>query len=259
MRDAFADYKVYQPGERIVNVADSRNVKCTGIGNGKLLFCLPDGISKPVTIENVLHVPTCRNLLSMGQLMEKGLEIQIDPEKGCYLYKDDKLTGFAKMHKRLFLLDTVYMSKEIEEFEHVDKVILQKEKEMEKEKRLSAELWHRRLGHVSYRTIGSMENAVGGMRLMVGKGKSVANPKCEDCVKATISWKPFHLLRYPATKILECIHTDVCGLVEVMSLTSKRYFVLFTDKYTRYGTGYFMEWKSEVFSCFQEFHASVER
>ena len=111
MRDAFPDYKVYQPWERMVNVTDSRNVECAGIGSVKLLLCLPGGTSKPVTIENVLHVLTCRNLLSMGQLIDKGLDIQIDPEEGCYLYKDNKLTGFAKMHKRLFLLDTVYRSK----------------------------------------------------------------------------------------------------------------------------------------------------
>jgi len=80
-----------------------------------------------------------------------------------------------------------------------------------------------------------------------------------DCVKGAISRKPFCLPQHPATQILERIHTDVCGPMEVMSLGRKRYFVMFTDEYARYATGYFMERKSEVFGCFQEFHASVER
>jgi len=165
------------------------------------------------------------------------------------------------MHKRLFLLNTTYKPKQTIEFEHVDKVILQevKEEEKEKKKRLDAELWHWRFGHVSYRTIGSMEGAVSRMSLEEEKRKGVANPECEDCVKGTISRKPFHPPRHPATQILERIHTDVCGPMEAMSLGRKRYFVLFTDEYTRYSTGYFMERKSEVFRCFQEFHASVER
>jgi len=104
-----------------------------------------------------------------------------------------------------------------------------------------------------------MEAAVGGMRLTVEGEKGQAKSECEDCVKGAISRKPFSLPRHPATQILERIHTDVCGPMEVMSLGRKRDFVLFTDEYTRYATGYFIERKSEVFGCFQEFHASVER
>jgi len=82
MIDAFTEYKAYKPGERTVNVADSRNLICNGIGSVKIIVGLPGGRSLPVTIENIFHVPKCRNLLSMGQLMEKGLDLRIEPKEG---------------------------------------------------------------------------------------------------------------------------------------------------------------------------------
>ena len=229
----------------------------------KIIVSLQDRKIRQVTIESVLHVRQCRNLLSLGQLMEKGLEVRIEPEEGCSLYKDGLLTGIARMHKRLFLLDTIHSSPPASELDESDRVFLSlgkgKEKEHMQAKPLSAELWYRWLGHISYQTIRSMGEAVGGMTLSKGKEADEVAAKCEDCVKGTISRKPFSVPQHPATRVLERIHSDVCGPMEVMSLGRKRYFVLFTDEYTRYVTGYFMQQKSEVFDYFKEYCANVER
>ena len=105
-----------------------------------------------------------------------------------------------------------------------------------------------------------MGEAVGGMILSKGKeAPDGVTAKCEDCVKGTIPWKHLAIPQHPATPVLERIHSNVCGPTEVMSLGCKRYFVLFTDEYTRYITGYFMQQKSEVFNYFKEYCASVER
>jgi len=228
----------------MVNIADSCNLICDDIGTGKIIVSLPRGRSLPVTIENILHVPKCRNLLSMGQLNEKGLDIQIEPEEGCYLYQNRRLTGFAKMHKHLFLLNTIYKPKHATEFEHVDKVILEevKEEEQEKKTRLDAELWHQRLGHVSCCKIGSMEGAVSGMSLEEEKGKAVANPECEDCIKGTISRKPFHPPRHQATQILEPIYTDSGG-----PISAKKVFRLCISYYHPCGSWY--QARSHLFSA----------
>lgn len=134
-----------------------------------------------------------------------------------------------------------------------------KEKEHEKAKPLSAELWNRRLGHNSYQTIRSMGEAVGGMTLSKSKEMGEVTAKCEDCVKGTIHWKCFLIPQHPATRVLEHIHSDVCGPMEVISLRHQRYFVLFTNEYTQYVTGYFMQQKSEVFDYFKEYCASFQR
>jgi hypothetical protein len=61
-----------------------------------------------------------------------------------------------------------------------------------------------------------------------------------------------------ATSILDLIHSDVCGLMSSVSLTSCIYYVIFIDEFSRKSWIFFMKTKGEVFSRFQEFKALVE-
>src|SRR5205807_8011335 len=107
--------------------------------------------------------------------------------------------------------------------------------------------------------IRSMSGVVRGMKL---KGNGLAGgvkEPCEDCSKAKISRKLFSSPQHLATEVLQWIHSDVCGPMETKSIGGKAYFVLFTDEFTRFVTGYFMERKSEVFGFFLEFKAAAEK
>ena len=54
------------------------------------------------------------------------------------------------------------------------------------------------------------------------------------------------------------MHTDVCGPMQTQSFGSSRYFITFTDDYSRYCKTYFLRKKSEALEKFKEFKASVE-
>ena len=95
-----------------------------------------------------------------------------------------------------------------------------------------------------------MGEAVGGMTLSKGKEADEVAAKCEDWDKGTIPQKPFSVTRYPATPVPERTHSDECEPRDDMSLRCKRYFVVFTDEYTRYVMGNFMQEKSESFDYF---------
>ena len=58
-----------------------------------------------------------------------------------------------------------------------------------------------------------------------------------------------------STRKLQCVHSDVCGPMPTESLGRKRYFVSFTDDYSRCCQVYFH--KSEVLDKFKEFEARV--
>jgi len=58
-------------------------------------------------------------------------------------------------------------------------------------------------------------------------------------------------------KKYHCDHSDFCGPMSVGSLGGARYFVTFTDDYSRFSYVYFLKHKSEVFKKFKEFHAEV--
>ena len=219
-------------------------------------MCLPQSKSRKVAIENILHVQDCQNLLSLGQLIEHELEVKIDSRTGCYLYKNRVLMGTAKMDNLLFLLDTQPRNSQKEGSSHKENVFFEAEMES-KDKRWNQELWHRPLGHISYDSIRTMKEVVIGMR--VDHDERERKEKCEDCVRGSLGRKPFSHSPRTATKVLESIHSDICGPVETLSLGKPQYFVLFTDEYMRYTTGYFMQYKSETFDYFLKFKAEAEK
>ncbi|GJX83504.1 retrotransposon protein, putative, ty1-copia subclass [Tanacetum coccineum] len=87
----------------------------------------------------------------------------------------------------------------------------------------STYLWHRHLAHISKMTRKSF---------------------------------PHHPKR--ATDLLGIIHTDVCGPLRHMSRQGARYFITFTDDYSRYGYVYLFKHKHDVFETFKVFKNEVE-
>jgi hypothetical protein len=61
-----------------------------------------------------------------------------------------------------------------------------------------------------------------------------------------------------ADEVLEVIHTDVCGPMQVESLIRKRYFVTFIDEKSRFVDLYLLRQKCEVCKKFLEFVTLVE-
>ena len=69
---------------------------------------------------------------------------------------------------------------------------------------------------------------------------------------------PFFGTMERATDLLEIIHTDVCGPMNIKACSRYDYFLTFTDDLSRYGDIYLMKHKSETFEKFKEFHSEVE-
>ena len=62
-----------------------------------------------------------------------------------------------------------------------------------------------------------------------------------------------------ATDLLEIIHTDVCGPMNVEARGGYRYFLTFTDDLSRYEYIYLMKHKSEIVERFKEFQSEEEK
>src|SRR4051812_13384425 len=60
------------------------------------------------------------------------------------------------------------------------------------------------------------------------------------------------------TDLLEIIHTDVCGPMNIKACSRYHYFLTFTDVLSRYGYIYLMKHKSEMVEKFKEFQSEVE-
>lgn len=70
---------------------------------------------------------------------------------------------------------------------------------------------------------------------------------------------PFEQVKEPrSNRILELIHSDVCGPMSVPAHDGSRYFVTFTDNYSRASIIYCIKRKSEVFEKFKHYIAISE-
>jgi len=81
---------------------------------------------------------------------------------------------------------------------------------------------------------------------------------CEPCLMGKMTKTPFSGTMERATNLLEIIHTDVCGPMNVEARGGYRCFLTFRDDLSRYGYIYLMKHKSEIFEKFKEFHRSGE-
>jgi transposase InsO family protein len=82
---------------------------------------------------------------------------------------------------------------------------------------------------------------------------------CEGCVlgKHPRNFFPKEA-SYRAKKVLDLVHTDICGPITPNSLGKYRYFIIFIYDFSRRTWVYFLKEKSEVFFVFKKFKVLVE-
>jgi hypothetical protein len=62
---------------------------------------------------------------------------------------------------------------------------------------------------------------------------------------------PFTKKNERSKHLLGLVHSDVCGPMSISARDGSRYFVTFTDDFSRYGYVYLMRHKSESFEKFK--------
>ena len=65
--------------------------------------------------------------------------------------------------------------------------------------------------------------------------------------------------QFTASSPFELVHFDLCGLAPMCSINGFKYYVLFIDHYTKFTWIYLLKSKSEVFTKFVHFKATIEK
>lgn len=87
-----------------------------------------------------------------------------------------------------------------------------------------------------------------------------AEAVCETCMKGKqIRTNIPKRSLWKAGRVLELVHTDICGPITRISESGKRYIINFIDDYSRKCWSYFLVEKSEAFITFRDFKAASER
>jgi GAG-pre-integrase domain len=211
-----------------------------GNGSGLSIFnigsCCIGTTSKPLYLHNLLHVPDItKNLLSISQLTKDNAVIIEFTHSSCFV--KDRLTHQTLLHgtmvNGLYQLDLSPLKHEALQVVHS-----------------SATLWHSRLAHCSPAITSVLNN---------NNQISVSNSKvslCSSCCKAKAH--KLHPSTSAATVPLEVVHTDLWGPAPVVSNTGNKYYVLFTDEFSRFSWIYYCSCKSNVPRLFSLFKSRVE-
>lgn len=87
------------------------------------------------------------------------------------------------------------------------------------------------------------------------KGSVVA---CEPCIAGKQTRKSFSVGEgRRSSRVLERVHTDVCGPVSPVGLNGAKYFVTFVDDWSHFTMVYIMESKNQVLEYFRQYEALV--
>ncbi|CAL5345664.1 unnamed protein product [Camellia sinensis] len=194
-------------------------------------------------LHNVQFVPDLGyNLLSVGQLMAAGYSISFDND-ACVIrdkHSGHTLININMTQNKMFPLEVSSMENFVFAASGKD----------------DSKLWHLRYGHLNIK----------GLKLLKEKGMVFGLPKigsielCEGCIYGKQTRKSFPVGKARrASTCLELIHADLCGPMQTKSFGGSRYFLLFTDDYSRMSWVYFLENKSEAFEKFKHFKAKVEK
>ena len=103
-------------------------------------------------------------------------------------------------------------------------------------------LWHCRLGHIGVKRMKKLHAD--------GLFDYESLDACEPCLLGKMTKTSFSGTMERAADLLEIIHTDVCGPMNIKACGGYHYFLTFIDDLSRYGYIYLMKQKSEKFEKF---------
>jgi hypothetical protein len=205
---------------------------------GKGTICIETNTGCRLVLDDMRHVPDIRlNLLSVGKLD--------DIRHGSYFGNAKwKLTKGSLIVARGSKQGCLYVTKT----KLCNDVLTVAENDT------TAELWHKRLGHMSEKGMQALARIE-----FLPKLKSITLKPCEHCFAGKQHRVAFHT-RPPhrAENVLDIVYTDVCSMTE-KSLGGALYFVTFIDDHSRKIFLYVLRKKWQVLDVFKEFHAKVER
>ncbi|CAL5326432.1 unnamed protein product [Camellia sinensis] len=196
-------------------------------------------------VSEVFFVPELKNnLLSIGQLQERGLTILIQHGKLKIYHPEKGLIIQSEMTtNRMFVLLANSLSPK-------PACLYTSTQDL-------AHLWHCRYGHLSYKGLRTLQfkKMVHGIPQFKSPSTVCANcmigKQHRDSIPKKSNWR--------ATEKLQLVHADLCGPISPISNSKKRYIICFIDDFTKKTWTYVLVEKSEALSMFKHFKSYVEK
>jgi hypothetical protein len=211
------------------------NARYTMKGVGTSTFQLD--YDTPLQLSEVLFVPGMkRNLVSVSSLDDKGYKVTFFEGKVLAWHENSHMDSARVIGVRE---NSLY------------RLIVQPVQALLHDTISLSELCHRRLAHLHYRALP----ALGKMATCLPEIHVQHNGVCIGCALGNNVKGSFLSSDNRSKGILDLIHSNVCGPMNVASLNEYLYYVLFIDDHSQKTWIYFLNTMDGVFARFQEFKA----
>ncbi|GKB85443.1 retrotransposon protein, putative, ty1-copia subclass, partial [Tanacetum coccineum] len=198
---------------------------------GKFELMLKSGVR--INLNNCCYSSEMtRNIISFHALFKDGYQFSFDNENGdisvysngCFMFKASPCKGIYET---------------VECISNYGNMILNVGSSNELDK---SKLWHSCLGHVNKKRIAQLQKD-GVLESFEFKSDDV----CESCLLGKMTKSPFIGTCERGEGLLDLVHADVFGPFRLATKDGKRYYVTFTDDFSRYEYVCLIKHKSDTF------------
>jgi GAG-pre-integrase domain len=228
-----SSYLPYE-GFDALHIGNGSGMKISHIGSSLLTFS-----NHTLLLHDVLYVPHfTKNLLSLSRLLLDNSILIEFASNSCVIKERHTLKSLLHLTliSGLYILPPQLASSPLAVFGE----------------KVSADLWHMRLGHPSSSTTHKM------LHLYSLPYSSNKLTLCHDCCVVKSHKLPFSPSTSTSSSPLAIVYSDVWGPAPLLSNNGFRYYIIFVDDYSRYMWIYFLRTKDEVVHVFSSFKAQIE-
>ena len=222
-KDILVDYKPLSEG--LVTFGDGVTTRV--LGKGTL------NVENFSQFKNILHIDGLKtNLISISQICDLNLNVNFNREK-CVVIDDNGksiLEGFRSPDNYYTFTSPSHTCHKISSDD--------------------TKLWHERLGHLNYKSLKKLSNA-GAVRGLPKISKQISDV-CGPCQHSKQLKTTHKVVQHTSTsKVLELLHMDLMGPMQVESIVGKWYIFVCVDDFLRFTWVYFIIEKSYTFDSFR--------
>nr|GEV14988.1 ribonuclease H-like domain-containing protein [Tanacetum cinerariifolium] len=192
------------------------------------------------------------NMFSVSQICDKKNNVLFTDTECLVLSSNFKLLDESKVLLRVLRKDNIY-SVDLKSVVPTEGLTCLFAKATIDE----SNLWHRRLGHINYKTMNKLErrNFVRGLPSKIFEN-SHGCVACQKGKQHKASYKA--KLVNSISKPLHMLHMDLFGPTNVKSLMKKSYFLVVTDDFSRFSWVFFLATKDETSGILKTFIIGIE-
>jgi hypothetical protein len=231
-----SDFSSYTPAKGSVHLGDKSTQDQIGVGS--VIIKSPQGCT--IILSNVLHVLGVQtHFISIGTLTGKGAKVQFLKD-GFEITLNGRMIVIGYLEGHLYWLN----SSSISVNSHIKSAP-------------TLHTWHQCMGHMSHVALKNHgPKAVIGLDL---DASTMAIPTmCYGCKTRKITHKPFPSSAKTTSRILEVVHSDLAGPMQVKSIQGSLYIATFIDDYLHHAVVYCLRLKDQFVNVLQKFLSWAE-